>query len=189
MGARTRSQTRLISVKRSLASDLTSGLATGVDPKQTLVRQTRKNCVANSVRNLFPNLTLDDLFSEFDEDTTIGMLSQLFRKKYKSLLLKKAKGVSWVEISSYLTNTTMTGKFLLPIENKKHCIAIDCHRHIIIESDLNVPAPFALNFESFTKIKVVNGDLSNLYHVIQKLISLILVARVFICNAPIIVFW
>ena len=168
-GARTRSQSRLISVERSL--NLDSNLIAPrlcLSQKRALVQQTGKNCVANSVRNLFPNLNLDDLFSEFDENAQIGTLFQLFQKKYKSLLLRKVKGVDNTKLLSYLTNVTTTGKYLVPTENKKHCIAVDCDLHLILESDPKFPAPLPLNLVSFANISVVKRDLSKIYRVIQK---------------------
>jgi hypothetical protein len=167
-GAHMRSQSRLDSAERSLDLQLRSGRETGLDAKRTSVQHTGKNCVANSVRNLFPNLTLDDLFSEFDENVKIGMLSQLFRKKYKSLVVKKTKGLRSPQILSYLTNVTTTGKYLLPTEKRKHCIAVDCDRRLIMESDPEFPAPLSLNLDSFANISVVKQDLSKLYRVIQK---------------------
>ena len=169
MGAHMRSQSRLDSVERSLTSD--SNLIAPrlcLSQKWALAQQIGKNCVANSVRNLFPNLTLDDLFSEFDENAKIGTLSQLFRKKYKSLVVKKTKGLRSPQILSYLTNATTTGKYLVPTENKKHCIAVDCDRHLIMESDPKFPVPLPLNYESFELFSVNENDLSKLYRVIKK---------------------
>jgi hypothetical protein len=108
-------------------------------------------------------------FSDFDEDAKIGTLFQLFQKKYKSLLLRKVKGVDNTKLLSYLTDMTTTGKYLVPTENKKHCIAVDCDRRVIMESDPKFPAPLPLNLESFAKINIVIAEeLSKLYHVIQK---------------------
>ena len=124
--------------------------------------------MANSVRNPFPNLTLDDLFCNFDEDAKIGTLFQLFQNKYKSLLLRKVKGVRRVEILSYLTKPTTTGKYLVPTKNKKHCIAVDTDCGLIMESDPHFPAPLPLNLQSFKLFNVVDQDQTKLYRVIQK---------------------
>lgn len=98
----------------------------------------------------------------------IGALANLFAQKYKSLLLRKTKGICRVENVSYLTHRTTTGKFILPIENQKHCIAVDCDRRLIMESDPKFPAPLPLNLESFAKINVDKRDLSKLYRVIHQ---------------------
>ena len=70
----------------------------------------------------------------------------------------------------------MTGKYLIPIENKKHCIAVDCDRHLIMESELIIPKendidfrlPFPLHLEYFKLFNVVDRDLTKLYRVIKK---------------------
>ena len=135
--------------------------------KRNLVQDTGKNCVANSVRNLFPRLALKTLFTNFDENARVGALPNLFAQNYKSLSLVKAH-IQQQQICSYLMHSTTTGKYLLPTEKGKHCIAVDADRGIIMESDPKFPVPLPLNYESFKLFSVNENDLSKLYRVIQK---------------------
>ena len=107
------------------------------------------------------------LFTNFDENAKVDALNQLFGQKYKSLSIVRV-GVSQDKIFSYLVNSTTTGKYLLPTEKGKHCIAVDCDRGIIMESDPKFPAPLLLNLDSFNLIGVDRWDLTKFYRVIQK---------------------
>ena len=108
--------------------------------KQTLIQDTDKNRVSCSVRNLFPKLALETLFTNFDEDAKIGALANLFGQNYKSLSLVRV-GVPRHKFLTYLANPTTNGKYLLPTKKGKHCIAVDCDHRIIMESDPEHPVP------------------------------------------------
>jgi hypothetical protein len=104
-------------------------------------QDTGKFCVQNSILNLCAELrteAYEHILKELGEAPAIYTVSQKIRanpKIFGQIVIKKVKNVSRFDILSYLTAKSTSGKFLLPTENLKHCIAIDADSHCIMESD------------------------------------------------------
>ena len=67
--------------------------------------------------------------------------------------LTRVKGVKDAHMLEYLVNQT-SGKFLLMTEHGTHCIAVDCDRGLIMESDPLFPHAMALTLAGFRKLGV-----------------------------------
>ena len=136
-------------------------------------QDTGKFCVQNSILNLCAELQTEAcecILKGLGEALLIHSVTQKIRENPKifgQIAIKKVKGVSRSDILEYLTAESTSGKFLLPTENSKHCIAIDADSHCIMESDPGIDKKYSwslpLTMESFDLINVVPKDLTKLF--------------------------